>query len=91
MMKLNDEGPSNAAHWYARAKDAEARLSRQQGLQEVHAVQWYADGGRTRCLEVFDGIGPARVFADHLPVGASACITTMAVRGEAYTRGFCGA
>ncbi len=62
-----------------------------QGLQEVHAVQWYAEGGRTRCLEVFDDIGAARRFADHLPIGASAWITTMAVRGEAYTRGFCGA
>lgn len=58
------------------------------GLQEVHAVQWYSDGGRTRCLEVFEDIEPARVFADHLPTGASAWITTMAVRGPAYAQAF---
>jgi hypothetical protein len=66
----------------------EAAPSNFSGLQEVHAVQWYSDGGRTRCLEVFEDIQPARVFADHLPVGSSAWITSLALRGAAYAQAF---
>jgi hypothetical protein len=85
-LRADAQGPAGYASW----KDAAiaVRLQCQAGLQEVHAVQWYADGGRTRCLEVFEDIRPARVFADHLPIGASAWVTSMAVRGGAYAQAF---
>jgi hypothetical protein len=80
------QGPAGYATWQDAAIAERAR--RAAGLQEVHAVQWYADGGRTRCVEVFEHIESARVFADHLPVGASAWVTSLAVRGAAFARAF---
>lgn len=39
-MKINDEGTSNAAHWYERAMKAESRLAEAQ--EEL--AQWRATG-----------------------------------------------
>mgnify|MGYP000025139041 CR=1 FL=1 len=36
-MKINDEGPSNAAYWHERAMKAEARLADEEGAHRVTA------------------------------------------------------
>ena len=36
-MKINDEGTSNAAHWYKRAMNAEARLAEEESAHRVTA------------------------------------------------------
>lgn len=64
----------------AQPKQAEALA------QWVHVVQWYEDGGRTRCMEVFAVEEAARTFAHSKPIGASAWVTTVAVRGDAYVQ-----
>ena len=64
-MKLNDEGPSNAAHWHKRAAEAEAEVAQARQTAEY----WKAEhlSGNARIGELHDELAATALrSADHL-------------------------
>ena len=64
-MKLNDEGPSNAAHWHKRATEAEAELAQARQTAEYWKAEHLA--GNARIGELHDELAATALrSADHL-------------------------
>ena len=63
-MKLNDEGPSNAAHWHKRATEAEAELAQARQTAEYWKAEHLA--GNARIGELHDELAATALrSADH--------------------------
>ena len=64
-MKLNDEGPSNAAYWHKRATEAEAEVAQARQTAEYWKAEHLA--GNTRIGELHDELAEtASRAADYL-------------------------
>ena len=64
-MKLNDEGPSNAAYWHKRATEAEAEVAQARQTAEYWKAQHLA--GNARIGELHDELAATALrSADHL-------------------------
>jgi hypothetical protein len=64
-MKLNDEGPSNAAHWHKRATEAEAEAAQARQTAEYWKAEHLA--GNVRIGELHDELAATALrSADHL-------------------------
>ena len=69
-MKINDEGTSNAAHWYERAMKAESRLAE---AERDTTWQDHADYWQKRCLKAEALLREARDYITDAPL-ADVCV-----------------